>query len=356
MQKPRVGVFLPGEQPGIIYRNRLPERKEYECLVSICAHDSEECLLDMIHNLCYALPQSILVININSRSYQLDENQLPENVWISRQNVITFTEVIKEPYTCYYLLDAFVNNIQFIKPYVSYKRILFVSSSCLMFRQIDWSQMEEKTCHHGVIPTFLQPLPSTIPTILSTESIQTLERNPNPYFGRLKNHTILMDFFHQRGYTEVASTYIHGALVPYEIGDVLLDLHALLTQDENMKYNEHLSYEEFIGHTVILNEARIRGWKRTYGIVHIPNLVIAYEEARKHGWSVSRELLYGQQHISEYYLYKHLHVIDYAASIPGIYGCCKIVHEIEDPARKRIRQMLFSSTQKNEKHYNESRI
>jgi hypothetical protein len=127
-------VWHDGQRPLLRFRERLHDfvKPHYECLISLCAHDAPEFLKFQIHNILQYVPNCVIVLHINSDTMCLDEKDLPPNVWIN-PNGYHSSALTKE------LWLAFLSNAVYGQNVATFDRILFISSSCIFFRRVDWS-------------------------------------------------------------------------------------------------------------------------------------------------------------------------------------------------------------------------
>lgn len=116
----------------IVYRTLPDTKKHYECLISICIHDSPELFLYQINKINKYIPECAIVVHVNSDTIILNENELPGNVYIN-------TQWFNEGNSGHaFLWRGFISNVIHGYSVCFFDRVLFMSSSCIVYRKLDW--------------------------------------------------------------------------------------------------------------------------------------------------------------------------------------------------------------------------
>lgn len=265
--------------------------------MSLCVHDSPEFLQVQLENINKYIDNCVIVMHVNSDTMELDENMLPENVWI---NPVRF-RVLREREE-HLLLRGFVSNIVHAYKICRFDRVLFLSSSCMFFRRLSWADIPKT----AVCITPIDP-PGTKRPETVDEAIETNVW----WYPRASRDAHLVTWLRNKNFNNILGGQISGTLLPEVCIPWLLELANL----EGIQTYDY-PYVEVYPQTVGLYYSKIN------------NLTIYPALIQLLWWNGD-----------EAYLCRSDVVYDMARTNNDIYGVMKVEHDINGPAMSKLRQL-----------------
>jgi len=283
----------------IIYRKFPDILTTYECLVSLAVHDAPEFLQAQLENINKYVSNCVIVIHVNSHTMELDENTLPENVWINPK----WFKVQRE-FGGLDLLRGLVTNISHAYNICKFDRVLFLSSSCMFFRKISWDCIPKTAvCITPILPPDVKHHPNTIEELLGSQGW---------WWPRVASDANLVTWLRKNCGT-VQNGQLSGTLLPEACIHLLFDL---VSFNDDMPRN--YSYDEIYAQTVGSYYAKLN------------NLPIYPALIQLHWYYVDGEKSY-------------LCLTDFpfntAKDDSSVYGLCKICHDIDGFAMKKLKEL-----------------
>jgi hypothetical protein len=228
----------------------------------------------------------MVVVHINSTTMILDERDLPNNVWINPEHVITDRSTLG-------LLLGFVSNIEYGYQKATFDRVLFLSSSCFFFRPLNFQRLPL----NGVWCS-----PCTIPLSPVIKE---------PWIGLIWKDQALMAYLEAEKSPFVYNGLLSGTILPQA---AVADLVAL-TRKSALTLCEQYPCEEVYPQTI----------GRLYALRNNSPLL--------------PEVMFTNRRTKETYFCEDESVFEEARQSFFRYGMLKIDHFLENPALMRLKDL-----------------